>query len=194
MSSNKTYTIELTELEAKVLCALGGNTAGGEGTLGHVLNRFYYHFKGNPGFKEFVSQLDGDEGEDLIYDMGFVKLPTLSPSVTLNSSHTAVVTPKGIKVGCQTFPLSVVDELVKAVKEVKGDAKPTGNRYGFRPVGYKEAAELAQKGIHVEYTIFHDDSIDCPPHDDARSEGWILDSNPNPDCEGKWRTNDKARR
>lgn len=40
-------------------------------------------------------------------------------SVKLNDSYTAVITEKGIKVGCQTFPLSIVEELAKAIKTIK---------------------------------------------------------------------------
>ncbi len=37
-------------------------------------------------------------------------------SVKLNDDYTAILSHDGIKVGCQTFPLSVIDELVKAKK------------------------------------------------------------------------------
>lgn len=34
--------------------------------------------------------------------------------VKLNDNHSAIVNKNGIVVGCQTFPLSIIDELVKA--------------------------------------------------------------------------------
>jgi hypothetical protein len=37
-------------------------------------------------------------------------------SVILNTSHTAIVSKDGITVGCQTFPLSIVEALAQAVK------------------------------------------------------------------------------
>lgn len=40
-------------------------------------------------------------------------------TVVLNSEHTAVVTKDGVKVGCQTFTLAKIDELMKAVAEVR---------------------------------------------------------------------------
>lgn len=39
--------------------------------------------------------------------------------VKLNDGHTALVSKDGIKVGCQTFPLSIATELVAAVVQVK---------------------------------------------------------------------------
>ncbi len=42
-----------------------------------------------------------------------------SETVPLNMKYSAVVTKYGITVGCQTFPLSVADALVAAVKNVK---------------------------------------------------------------------------
>lgn len=39
--------------------------------------------------------------------------------VELNSSHVAIVTKDKIKVGCQTFPLSIVDDLAKAIASLK---------------------------------------------------------------------------
>lgn len=41
-----------------------------------------------------------------------------SVTIALNSEYKATVEPDGITVGCQTFPLSVIDELVKARAEV----------------------------------------------------------------------------
>lgn len=38
--------------------------------------------------------------------------------VRLNDQYTAILSDDGIKVGCQTFPLSVIDELVKAKQEL----------------------------------------------------------------------------
>ena len=39
--------------------------------------------------------------------------------IKINGDYTAIVSTEGIKVGCQTFPLSVIDELAKAIKQVK---------------------------------------------------------------------------
>jgi hypothetical protein len=41
--------------------------------------------------------------------------------VKLNEAHNATVTENTIKVGCQTFPISIIDDLVKAKKELTID-------------------------------------------------------------------------
>jgi hypothetical protein len=41
-------------------------------------------------------------------------------SVFLNKTYTAVISEDGVKVGCQDFPLSVIDELVNAKNKVLG--------------------------------------------------------------------------
>lgn len=41
-------------------------------------------------------------------------IPPKVKTVVLNSEYTAEVTEDGIKVGCQTFPLDIVDRLVEA--------------------------------------------------------------------------------
>lgn len=41
-------------------------------------------------------------------------------SIKLNSNYTAIVSADGVEVGCQTFPLSKIEELYKAVQEIKG--------------------------------------------------------------------------
>lgn len=38
--------------------------------------------------------------------------------VILNSSYTAIISSEGIKVGCQTFPLEIIDKLVEARKQL----------------------------------------------------------------------------
>ena len=68
------------------------------------------------GFEIRDTQMTCVEGKPAL---DFVLVGT-SPQVVLNNEHTAEVTPDGIKVGCQTFPLSIVDDLVRAVKQVKG--------------------------------------------------------------------------
>ena len=40
-------------------------------------------------------------------------------TVRLSDDYTAEVTPEGVKVGCQTFSFEVMDELFKAVEEVR---------------------------------------------------------------------------
>lgn len=45
--------------------------------------------------------------------------PAKVVEVKLNASYTASVSRDGIKVGCQTFPLSILDALNKAAKETK---------------------------------------------------------------------------
>lgn len=39
-------------------------------------------------------------------------------TVKLNSEYSAIVTKDGIEVGCQKFPLTVIDDLVKAKAEI----------------------------------------------------------------------------
>lgn len=41
-------------------------------------------------------------------------------SVKLNDKHTAIVAKDGVKVGCQSFPLSVIDDLAEAKRRVLG--------------------------------------------------------------------------
>jgi hypothetical protein len=45
--------------------------------------------------------------------------PKVKVKVKLNDEYEAVVDAHGIKVGCQTFALKKVDELVQAIKKVK---------------------------------------------------------------------------
>ena len=40
-------------------------------------------------------------------------------TVRLSDDYTAEVTPEGVKVGCQTFSFEVLDDLFKAVEEVR---------------------------------------------------------------------------
>lgn len=54
---------------------------------------------------------------DDLYGPEFCKPQTVD--VKLNDSHKAVVSRDSIKVGCQTFPISVLDELVKARDSLK---------------------------------------------------------------------------
>lgn len=46
------------------------------------------------------------------------KVARKEESVKLNDKHTAIVTKDGVKVGCQDFPLSVIDDLVEAKRRV----------------------------------------------------------------------------
>lgn len=67
-----------------------------------------------------------DYTQDETFNHGDRKLITLDDlykqpttiEVKLNSEYTAVVSKDGLKVGCQTFNLSVIDDLAKAKKEV----------------------------------------------------------------------------
>jgi hypothetical protein len=52
-------------------------------------------------FDDFVKTLDNSEA-----------------SVILNKEYTAIVTTKGIKVGCQTFPISIIKDLQAALDKV----------------------------------------------------------------------------
>ncbi len=59
----------------------------------------------NLGFGQFVEGL---------FEI-FTKPKTVE--VVLNKEHTAVISKDGIKVGCQTFPMDVIDKLVEGRKE-----------------------------------------------------------------------------
>ncbi len=61
---------------------------------------YFINFKDLHKFDEWFESIDHEE------------------TVVLNDSYSAVVTRNGIKVGCQTFPLSIVAELQKAVDKV----------------------------------------------------------------------------
>ena len=47
------------------------------------------------------------------------KLPARPLSVKLNDNHTALVTATGIKVGCQTCPIDIVEKLTAAIAEIQ---------------------------------------------------------------------------
>jgi hypothetical protein len=66
------------------------------------------------GFKISDAQITCDDGR---ISLDFI-LTGSNRSVVLNEEYTAEVSPGGVKVGCQTFPLSIVEELYKAVQEV----------------------------------------------------------------------------
>lgn len=51
---------------------------------------------------------------DFLFSCEFVK----KIDVTLNASYTEEVTEDGVKVGCQTFPLDIIDKLVDARKQL----------------------------------------------------------------------------
>lgn len=75
-----------------------------------------------PGTKHVGGNLRPREDTTLLSDLAsFLLVIANSPktiSVKLNDRHTAVVSSEGIKVGCQTFPLGVIDALVTAREEV----------------------------------------------------------------------------
>lgn len=126
MNDTKMYTVELTELEAAAVALLSGFIHGSDaaGTL-----RYHYesaarkineaggpcYDEGNPWFEEF---------RDSDYNIpGGFRVAPVTPKVPLNSNYTAEVTPEGIKVGCQTFPLSVIDLLVAARNKITPTTK-----------------------------------------------------------------------
>ena len=47
-----------------------------------------------------------------------VKKASKDITIKLNSEHSAVISRDGITVGCQKFPLSIINELVEAKKKV----------------------------------------------------------------------------
>lgn len=59
--------------------------------------------------------------ETMTIDEVLVYLKTLSLTidVKLNASYTAVVSKDTVKVGCQTFPISVIKEILDASKKLK---------------------------------------------------------------------------
>lgn len=58
----------------------------------------------------------------LLYDLEWVDDTEF---VKLNDEYTAILTTKEVKVGCQTFPLEVIDLLVEAKNEVLKQSKNT---------------------------------------------------------------------
>ena len=42
----------------------------------------------------------------------------LPPHIKLNKDYTAIITPSGVKVGCQLFPHSIILELADAIKKL----------------------------------------------------------------------------
>jgi hypothetical protein len=47
-----------------------------------------------------------------------VKKATKEVTIKLNSEYSAIISEDGITVGCQKFPLSIIDDLAKAKKEI----------------------------------------------------------------------------
>ena len=66
------------------------------------------------GFRIHDAQITYDDGKPAL---NFILIGS-SRLIVLNEEYTAEVSPEGVKVGCQTFPLSVVEELYKAVQEI----------------------------------------------------------------------------
>ena len=62
----------------------------------------------NKGYAVVVSD------DILAYPVELVKLTAKSKEVVLNESYTAKVYSDKIEVGCQTFPISILDELIEA--------------------------------------------------------------------------------
>jgi hypothetical protein len=52
------------------------------------------------------------------YPVEWVSLPPAEVIVALNASYSAIVTKETIKVGCQVFPIDILDKLVAAQKEL----------------------------------------------------------------------------
>jgi hypothetical protein len=60
----------------------------------------------------------GEKGSDLIYPVQALEIVPEPPEIVkLNDQYNAEITKDGIFVGCQTIPLSVIPELVKATKK-----------------------------------------------------------------------------
>lgn len=114
----KTYTVELNELEIAALVVFAGYVSGKDdrGTFRETLSNAR-------DMMRRVSGIDWDNScwyenfkkanPDFSLSGGFGASP-LVEKVRLNGAHTATVTKDGIKVGCHTFPLSVIEDLVKA--------------------------------------------------------------------------------
>ena len=64
----------------------------------------------------------GDIDNIFIKDM-MEYIPKVEVEVSLNDEYTATVTSEGVKVGCQTFSLDKIEELVQAAKKVKSGAR-----------------------------------------------------------------------
>lgn len=56
------------------------------------------------------------EANTVFQDGGFKVVEDVK--IVLNSSYTAILSDSGIKVGCQTFPLDIIDKLVEARKQL----------------------------------------------------------------------------
>lgn len=71
--------------------------------------------------KETIDDRKSETRELTLDDLYKPDCPLVKPQsvqVKLNDGHTAEVTKEGIKVGCTTFPLSVVAELAAAVEKI----------------------------------------------------------------------------
>lgn len=82
-------------------------------------NNYPYIWFDDTGILKNVSGRQRKSGYEGIgfQDIFKIEFPK-NQSVKLNSEHTAVITSKEITVGCQTFPLSIIDDLVRARDKV----------------------------------------------------------------------------
>lgn len=124
MNDTKTYTVELTELEAAAVTLLSGFISGNQadGTFRHAYESVDSKLKsvGVPDYRQTPWYSGFKEENGSLNIKGGFKSASL---IQLNSDYTAEVTPEGIKVGCQTFPLSVIDLLVAARNKITPTAK-----------------------------------------------------------------------
>jgi hypothetical protein len=69
---------------------------------------------------EETSRFSKEVSFEEIMEKGLEAVPDTLASieVKLNGEYTAIVSEGGIEVGCQNFPLTIIDELVKARKKI----------------------------------------------------------------------------
>jgi hypothetical protein len=79
----------------------------------------YIYLKNGQFYDELDESTYLDEVRSLEEGMWEVYIEPKVVEVKLNSEYTAVVSPDGVKVGCQMFELDKVQELANAIKKVK---------------------------------------------------------------------------
>lgn len=109
----KTYTVELTELEAKVLKSLiGALNYTNPNSLGKALSKIYdrIHIKHLP----YLGGKSDSEAAKLANKLGlFPHGQNTETSIPLSPQYTAVPKPEGVQVGCTLIPWEKVEEVMK---------------------------------------------------------------------------------
>ncbi len=118
----KSQLAEAKKLIGKKIKRIGGHNAGSVYRVDDVklfleappCGPLHMKFFSENGYA--ISLLENGINETLFCDGSFEEVKDVE--VKLNSSYTATISNSGIRVGCQTFPLDIIDKLVEARKQL----------------------------------------------------------------------------